>query len=72
MRGSSPIPYQENVPGMDITGYLAKESWVKANPDVARRFKRAIDRATHTPDQRRPRRSATTGWRSIPARSRRW
>lgn len=39
-------PYQENVPRMDITGYLAKESWIKANPDVARRFKRAIDRAT--------------------------
>ena len=39
-------PYQENVPRMDITGYLAKESWVKANGDVARRFKRAIDRAT--------------------------
>jgi NitT/TauT family transport system substrate-binding protein len=39
-------PYQENVPRMDITGYLAKESWLKANPDVARRFKRAIDRAT--------------------------
>jgi NitT/TauT family transport system substrate-binding protein len=40
-------PYQENVPRMDITGYLAKESWVKANPDVARRFRRAIDRATN-------------------------
>jgi NitT/TauT family transport system substrate-binding protein len=39
--------YQENVPRMDITGYLAKESWVKANPDVARRFRRAIDRATN-------------------------
>jgi NitT/TauT family transport system substrate-binding protein len=39
-------PYQENVPRMDITGYMAKESWVKANPDVARRFRRAIDRAT--------------------------
>ena len=39
-------PYQENVPRMDITGYVAKESWVKANPDVVRRFKRAIDRAT--------------------------
>jgi len=39
-------PYQENVPRMDITGYLAKESWVKANPDVVRRFRRAIDRAT--------------------------
>jgi NitT/TauT family transport system substrate-binding protein len=39
-------PYQENVPHMDITSYVAKESWVKANPDAARRFKRAIDRAT--------------------------
>ena len=39
-------PYQENVPRMDITGYLAKESRVKANGDVARRFKRALDRAT--------------------------
>ena len=39
-------PYQENVPKMDITGYVAKESWVKANPDVAARFKRAIDKAT--------------------------
>jgi NitT/TauT family transport system substrate-binding protein len=39
-------PYQENVPRMDITGYVARESWIKANPDVARRVKRAIDRAT--------------------------
>ena len=39
-------PYQENIPRMDITCYLAKESWVKANTDVARRFKRAIDRAS--------------------------
>jgi NitT/TauT family transport system substrate-binding protein len=39
-------PFQETVPGMDISVFLAKESWVKANPDVARRFKRAIDRAT--------------------------
>jgi NitT/TauT family transport system substrate-binding protein len=39
-------PFQENVPKMDITGYVAKESWVKANPDVAARFKRAIDKAT--------------------------
>jgi hypothetical protein len=30
----------------DITAYVAKESWVKANPDVARRFKSAVDRAT--------------------------
>jgi len=40
-------PYQENVPRMDITGYVARESWVKSNPDVARRFRRAIDRATN-------------------------
>ncbi len=39
-------PYQDNMPGMDISNYFAKESWVRANPDVARRFKRAIDRAT--------------------------
>jgi NitT/TauT family transport system substrate-binding protein len=39
-------PYIETIPGMDITAYIAKESWLKANPDVARRFKRAIDRAT--------------------------
>jgi NitT/TauT family transport system substrate-binding protein len=39
-------PYTETIPGMDITAYIAKESWLKANPDVARRFKRAIDRAT--------------------------
>jgi ABC-type nitrate/sulfonate/bicarbonate transport system substrate-binding protein len=39
-------PYQENVPRMDITAYMAKESWVKTNPDVVRRFRRAIDRAT--------------------------
>jgi NitT/TauT family transport system substrate-binding protein len=39
-------PYQENVPNMDITAFVAKESWLKANPDVARRFKRAVDKAT--------------------------
>src|SRR5882757_860727 len=39
-------PYQETVPGMDIANYFAKESWIKANPDVVRRFKRAADRAT--------------------------
>jgi NitT/TauT family transport system substrate-binding protein len=39
-------PYQDTVSGMDIANYFAKESWIKANPDVARRFKRAIDRAT--------------------------
>jgi NitT/TauT family transport system substrate-binding protein len=40
------MPYQDNMPGMDITGYVAKESWLKANGDVARRFKRVIERAT--------------------------
>jgi ABC-type nitrate/sulfonate/bicarbonate transport system substrate-binding protein len=40
-------PYQDNMPGMDITGYVAKESWIKANGDVAQRFKRAIERATN-------------------------
>jgi NitT/TauT family transport system substrate-binding protein len=40
-------PYQENVPRMDITAFVAKESWVKANPDVATRFRRAIDRASN-------------------------
>jgi NitT/TauT family transport system substrate-binding protein len=39
-------PYLDNLPGMDVANYFAKESWIKANPDVARRFKRAIDRAT--------------------------
>ena len=39
-------PYLDNLPGMDITHYIAKESWLKANADVARRFKRAVDRAT--------------------------
>lgn len=40
------MPYQDNAPGMDITALIAKESWVKQNPDTARRFKRALERAT--------------------------
>jgi NitT/TauT family transport system substrate-binding protein len=39
-------PYQDNIPAMDITAYIAKESWVKAHTDVARRFRRTIERAT--------------------------
>jgi NitT/TauT family transport system substrate-binding protein len=39
-------PYQETIPGMDIAAYYAKESWIKSHSDEARRFKRAIDRAT--------------------------
>jgi NitT/TauT family transport system substrate-binding protein len=40
-------PYQETIPGMEVANYFAKESWIKSNPDVARRFRRAIDRATN-------------------------
>ena len=39
-------PYQDNLPGMDVANYFARESWIKANPELARRFRRAIDRAT--------------------------
>ncbi len=39
-------PYQENIPNMDIALLIAKESWLKANTDTARRFRRAMDRAT--------------------------
>jgi NitT/TauT family transport system substrate-binding protein len=38
--------FHANIPGMDITAYFAKESWLRANADTARRFKRAVDRAT--------------------------
>ncbi len=40
-------PYQENIPGMDIAHYIAKESWVRANLDTMRRFKKVMDRATN-------------------------
>jgi NitT/TauT family transport system substrate-binding protein len=40
-------PYQEVIPGMDVTAFIAKESWLKSNRDVAVRFKRAIERATN-------------------------
>ena len=40
-------PYLETIPGMDIANYFAKESWIKAHPDVPRGFKRAIDHATN-------------------------
>jgi len=40
-------PYQENVPGMDITAFFAKEAWLKSKPDVAQRFKRAYQRAVN-------------------------
>ena len=41
-------PMLDNQPGMDVTAFVAKDAWLKANAnaDVARRFKRAIDRST--------------------------
>jgi ABC-type nitrate/sulfonate/bicarbonate transport system substrate-binding protein len=39
-------PYLENNPNMDVTGFYARESWLKNNSDVALRFKRAMDKAT--------------------------
>jgi ABC-type nitrate/sulfonate/bicarbonate transport system substrate-binding protein len=41
-------PYQDNMPNMDLTAFFAKETWLKANADIARRFRRAYQRAvTH-------------------------
>jgi NitT/TauT family transport system substrate-binding protein len=39
-------PYQEVTPGMDVTAFFAKDTWLKANRDTALRFKRAMERAT--------------------------
>jgi len=39
-------PYSDNIPGMDLTAFFARESWLKANKDVALRFRKAILRAT--------------------------
>jgi NitT/TauT family transport system substrate-binding protein len=39
-------PYLENVPGMDLVLYLAKESWLNANHDTAAGFRRGIEKAT--------------------------
>jgi NitT/TauT family transport system substrate-binding protein len=38
-------PYLENLPGMDLTAFFAKETWLKANADTARRFRHAYQRA---------------------------
>jgi len=38
-------PYLDNLPGMDITAFFAKESWLKANAETARHFLRAYQRA---------------------------
>src|SRR4029079_818810 len=37
-------PYQENIPNMDITAMFAKESWLKANADAAKRFRAVFTR----------------------------
>ena len=39
-------PFHVNVPGMDITAYVATESWLGPNADTSRRCKRVVDRAT--------------------------
>lgn len=39
-------PYSDNIPGMDLTAFFARESWLKANKDVALRFRKAILKAT--------------------------
>ncbi len=53
-------PYQDNLPEMDLTAFFAKETWLKANADVARRFKRAYQRAvTHLNDTSKEERD---GW----------
>jgi len=50
-------PYLDNLPGMDITAFFAKESWLKANADVGRRFRRAYQRAvTHLVGASKPER----------------
>src|SRR6267154_1987371 len=38
-------PYQENIPNMDVTAMFAKESWLKANSDAAKRFRAVFARA---------------------------
>ena len=38
-------PYLENLPGMDLTAFFAKETWLKANADAASRFRRTYLRA---------------------------
>jgi NitT/TauT family transport system substrate-binding protein len=37
-------PYIDNLAGMDVSALFGKESWLKANADVARRFRRAFQR----------------------------
>ena len=37
--------FVDNMPGMSLTAFFAKETWLKANGDVARRFRQAYARA---------------------------
>src|SRR3954454_18251710 len=37
-------PYQENIPNMDINAMFARESWLKANADAAKRFRTVFTR----------------------------
>jgi NitT/TauT family transport system substrate-binding protein len=39
-------PFSDNIPGMDLTAFFAKESWIKANPKAALGFRKAILKAT--------------------------
>jgi NitT/TauT family transport system substrate-binding protein len=53
-------PYQDNLPDMDLTAFFAKETWLKANADLARRYKRAYQRGvTHLNDASKEERD---GW----------
>src|SRR5262249_26706838 len=45
-RGTA-YPYQEVIPGRDVPAFIAKDSWLKANRDVALRFRHVIERATN-------------------------
>ena len=38
-------PYQENMPNVDVTAMFAKESWLKAKADAAKRFCTVFTRA---------------------------
>lgn len=39
-------PFSDNIPGMDLTAFFAREAWIKNNTDAATRFRTAILRAT--------------------------
>jgi NitT/TauT family transport system substrate-binding protein len=39
-------PFSDNIPGMDLTAFFARESWIKSHTDAALRFRKSILRAT--------------------------